>query len=549
MLVAGLLNLPNLIYFFSETYNPLNENIKSLSLRASAICTAHSWEACPTCTKQDWDRFPPILDRYAEVSSSNGTILTFIKVNQCEITDWVGIFPYISLVFICIAFIMLRKATEQEQIKLDNASLTTTDYAVIVENPPKDARDPDEWKTFFDQFGQVASVTVALDNEELLRALLHRRILMLMLEDLLPLGITLEPSNLDRAFEQASPLTFLQRCMMTTDSSTIKAKIDEIDQKIKLDLVKRVYVVSKVFIIFEMNHSQHKALEKLSIGGINVMMNNKSVLPEKFCFRGKHVLRVGEPPEPSSVRWQDLDESFLTKVIHRIITFLLTFALITISCILVLHVRKRFGTAYAAMTITAANSMFPSVCLYITDVESHNSENSRQASYYFKVTASKWILTTFLTAYLTPFTDTLNDDRKSLIPAMYAIFITELLKTPVTKILDLPGQFNRHILAPRALDQRRMNSYFKGTKYQLSERYTVCFPRVSYCDAARINPHESVPFTTGYVKCPLSYLLLCPDFSRWILLVFGNSYGTLLGGQILPSPQLGSSPDIRHFYR
>ncbi|KAI2489993.1 Calcium-activated chloride channel [Fragilaria crotonensis] len=54
---------------------------------------------------------------------------------------------------------------------------------------------------------------------------------------------------------------------------------------------------------------------------------------------------------------------------------------------------------------------------------------------------------------------------------MYAIFITELLKTPITKVLDLPGQFYRHILA-RAPDQRRMNAYFRGAKYHLSERYT-----------------------------------------------------------------------------
>lgn len=482
MLFAGVINLPNLIFFFSDRYNPMNENITRLSLRASAICTAEAWAACPTCTKADWDRFPPTYDRYAEVQSEDGSILKFIKVNQCDISNGVGFVSFASLLFICLAIFLLQKAAKTQLINLDNASLTTTDYAVEVRNPPKDARDPDEWKAFFGQFGEVASITIALDNEELVRALLLRRKLIATLEDLLPPGVKVDPRNVDSAVGEALPLTLLQKCMMVSDADAIKAKIDAIDKKIQLDLSKRHYAVSNVFVIFDMMASQHAALQKMSVGGFHVMMNNTSVLPENLRFRGQYILNVGEPPEPSSVRWQDLDESFAFQFLQRVVTVFISAALIVASCFLVVHVRNQFGAAYAAMTISIMNSMFPTWCLYITDVESHRSENSRQASYYFKVTASMWILTTILTAYLTPFTDTLDDDRKSLIPAMYAIFVTELLKTPVTKVLDIPGQFNRHILAPRAPDQRRMNAYFRGAAYHLSERYTVrCQCEVLIC--------------------------------------------------------------------
>jgi hypothetical protein len=473
MLLGGVINVPNLIFFYSDRYNPMNEHITRLSLRASAICTADTWAACPTCTKEDWDRFPTTYDRYAEVQSHDGTVLSFIKVNQCEITNGVGLVAFISLLFICVAILALQRTTESQLIKLDNASLTTTDYAVEVRNPPKDARDPDEWKQFFDQFGHVASITVALDNEELVRALLLRRQLMSKLEDLLPPGVKLNPNDLDGAVHEALPLTLLQKCMMENDAVAIKSKIDSIGKKIQLDLSQRVYEVSNVFVIFEKEATQQSVLKEMSVGGFHAMMNSTSVLPENLRFRGHHVLNIGEPPEPSSVRWQDLDESFVVQILQRVVTVLITMALIVASCFLVVRVRNDFGTAYAAMTISATNSMFPTLCLYITHVESHRSENSRQASYYFKVTASMWILTTILTAYLTPFTDTLDDERKSLIPAMYAIFITELLKTPITKVLDLPGQFHRHILAPRAPDQRRMNAYFRGATYHLSERYTV----------------------------------------------------------------------------
>ena len=51
----------------------------------------------------------------------------------------------------------------------------------MVENPPSDARDPDEWESFFSQFGKVAYVTVAKSDGDLVWKCLEPRQLMLML--------------------------------------------------------------------------------------------------------------------------------------------------------------------------------------------------------------------------------------------------------------------------------------------------------------------------------------------------------------------------------
>jgi hypothetical protein len=104
--------------------------------------------------------------------------------------------------------------------------------------------------------------------------------------------------------------------------------------------------------------------------------------------------------------------------------------------------------------------------------ESHASEGSRQISLYFKVTGFLWITTACLTAVITPFVETLDNKGDSLIPAMYAIFITEMLKSPVIQVTDITGNFYRHFLAPRARSQKKMSYYFRGTSYDLSERYT-----------------------------------------------------------------------------
>jgi len=125
------------------------------------------------------------------------------------------------------------------------------------------------------------------------------------------------------------------------------------------------------------------------------------------------------------------------------------------------------------MSFKAVNSIAPYVCYYMVHYcEAHPSESGKELSAYLKITAHLWITTALLTAYITPFTETLDNDSDSLIPAMFAIFITEMCKAPVTQILDPAGNIKRHLLAPWAKDEEQMLQYFQGTKYSLAERYT-----------------------------------------------------------------------------
>ncbi len=55
---------------------------------------------------------------------------------------------------------------------------------------------------------------------------------------------------------------------------------------------------------------------------------------------------------------------------------------------------------------------------------------------------------------------------------MYAIFVTEMLKSPFIQILDVPGNFKKHVLAPRSPTLKKISKYFRGTPYELAERYT-----------------------------------------------------------------------------
>lgn len=471
MLLAGLINIPALMYYGSEEYSDPLAKMNFRALKTSAICTDSTWVPCPRCSREQWDSFPSTFDRFAE--SDEG--LKFILRNNCNIDRKIAVVSYISLLFVCISVYVLQKITKRRERFFDESSQTTTDYAVEVSNPPKDARDIEEWRKFFERFGHVTCCTVALDNEELVAALVKRRELFLKLEALLPAGAVLEHGHgvLDSAVEKAEPVPWYYKLMGYQDAETIQAEIKKLNELIETDLSLRHHDVSNIFVVFETEQAQQKALKQLACLGIDKYRNNTDALPNDLLFRGNKVLAVKEPPEPSSVRWQDLDETILTQLSQRFATFWFTLIIILGSGALVTYMRYKHGIVYAALTVSAVNSIAPLACGYATDYESHPSEGQKQASLYYKNTAILWVNTAIVTAFITPFADTLEDEKDALIPAMLAIFITELFKAPVVQMLDISGHISRHILGPRAVDQRRMNTYFQGSTWLLSERYTV----------------------------------------------------------------------------
>ena len=79
-------------------------------------------------------------------------------------------------------------------------------------HPPKDARDPTEWKQFFEKAsggGHVTVCTIALDNEDLVRALLTRRMKLMHLEMMLPSAMKLaRRSKLKEQIDTMPPMSW-----------------------------------------------------------------------------------------------------------------------------------------------------------------------------------------------------------------------------------------------------------------------------------------------------------------------------------------------------
>lgn len=312
MLIAGLINLPNMIYFSSTDYSELGQsNVSSIGIVGSAICTDQVWRACPTCTRDDWDDFPAsAFERFASAGS-----LTFILRNECRIRVSEGIVALVSLLFMCISIYIMGRVSRLREVHYDEKQQTTSDYSLEVENPPLDADDPEEWKDFFSQFddSHVTFCTVTIDNENLVKALILRRKLILQIEYLIKPGVRFDKDNLDAMVQQCYPVPLWQKLfLLKSDAPTLLKKIRALEKGSIKKLAAQEMNVSNVFVTFETEQAQRRALNALSVGRLDVW-RNKSKLADNLLFRGKHVLAVREPPEPSAVRWQDLDESNLVR--------------------------------------------------------------------------------------------------------------------------------------------------------------------------------------------------------------------------------------------
>jgi hypothetical protein len=470
--VAGIINVPNMVYFASSEYTGSAQWTQtSIGAVGSALCTDTRWVACPTCTMSQWERRSK-LSTFDRIATGDG--LMFILKNNCSITFKQGLVSWISLMFVCVSVYVMGWVSKRKERRFDESQQTAADYSIEVANPPKNAVDPDEWNNFFSQFddSHVTMVTVAFENKSLIRALVQRRMLIREMEYLIKPGIAFDEKNLDEMVSECSHLTWWKKWILWKyDGPVLLDKIRKQEDLAKTRASKSASA-SKVFVTFETEQAQRNVLKALSISRLNFWLGNALALPKACAFRGNHVLWVREPAEPTSVRWQDLDQPLFTRIIRVSLSFAVTLVIIACGATLITRARRRSAFA-AAMTINIINQVTPRISRMITNrFESHSNNGSRQASLYVKMTLLKWVNTAIVTTLILPFTDTAQEGKGFLINSVWAIFATEMLLNPLINFSDSWGNIQRHFLGPRSPDQQRMNLNFRGGHVDLAERYT-----------------------------------------------------------------------------
>jgi hypothetical protein len=211
------------------------------------------------------------------------------------------------------------------------------DYSVLVQDPDADAKDPDEWRSFFEQFGEIASITVALDNGPLLQALARRRLIKMMVEyesgdsevtvnalkrlgheklslaDLMkkraePSVQTQKPKWMTAELNEVNAASVLNAAGFGLSPEQWLQQWDANQQRIKA-LYERTYNVTKVICVFESEQGQRNCLSKLQVGLVHGLLDWQSKDGAHLRFRGTNQLCVSEAPEPPDLIWENLGKN------------------------------------------------------------------------------------------------------------------------------------------------------------------------------------------------------------------------------------------------
>ena len=473
-LIAGCINLPNIIYFASDEYSKSQPGVNFL-LKGSAICTEQVWVPCPTCTV---DQFGHARSRIAGATtvSPDGELqtLVFALKNACDgATFSVGLVNMASLAFILLAIAALSLYQRRKQIAFDEQEQTAQDYSIEISNPPGDATEPEEWKEFFQTYGHVTCCTVTVDNDLLVKALAERREVLFDIKEKLKEGAvinTLTLSELTAKIERGRHFLGRFKSRLSPGIPELAGRLMIINARIQ-GLAQQEYRATRVFCTFETESVQRRVLSRMTVGSLSAMRNRTHNVNPNLLFRGEHVLHVREAEEPNTIRWQDLDEKWTTRLKQIAITTSISLAC-TVAVMVIVALCRQWGIAAAACAIAISNALFPMIAKTITSFESHASETTMQSSLYVKIAIFRWVVTAIVITIITPFTSTISNGPEHLLQSIYVIFFADLITTNVMQLVDPVGNFKRHYLAPRAGSQERMNLLMSGTEYTIAERYT-----------------------------------------------------------------------------
>jgi len=328
-------------------------------------------------------------------------------------------------------------------------------------------------------------VTVLLNNGPLLRAIMTRRTLRKNLMNWFP-GTNIDNEEelrkkvASHQWKATSCIELLIKCAIKPIVKPfglllyvpeIIQRLQDVDKQI-IELQKVDYEVTDVIVTFETEDGQRLALETLSCGRIDIRTQRIRSRKEEELFRGKHILDCEQPDEPSAMRYLDIDTSYMRNALQQTITFAITLGLVALGGFMVDRTRKASGPFWAGILVTSMNILIPNIAKILLIFEEHASEDDLQKSMYFKIAVFRWINTAMIAKVTTPFTRQLLGEQFDVIPAMNGIFISEMFLPPILNLLDIMGNISKHYFAPRARTVHQMLLCFKGTPYNLAEKYT-----------------------------------------------------------------------------
>jgi hypothetical protein len=392
--------------------------------------------------------------------------------NRCNLHVIQCVGDVLATMVLSLFLFKLWNKIDRDQAKLDLKMQTTGDYSIMVMDPNPDANDPDEWQTFFGQFGEVASVTVVLDNAKFTTALRNRRIIerelafnvgpkeievLMILSDCFPKPMLRLLQHLGHAKDV---LYWRDRQHYNTYRTHLLLSSDE-----------QSFPVCRVFVTFEKEKDAVHTLNTLRVGLLPAMLDMvPSDFKKEHKFRGNNVLEIARAPEPESLIWENIKtqnkfKSFQWYCIGWIVLLLVMAGLAAV--VITLKTANRVAGGFLLAFFNHQASHY--VITLVKFCEHKDTETDLQQSILNKLFVFRLILSVVCIYFATPWEETIT---KAMTVDINVFFLANSIVPPVMGMMA-PEHRKRVKQAATAPNQEVMNSLYCGQEVSLADKYSA----------------------------------------------------------------------------
>jgi hypothetical protein len=452
--------LPSAVEYYGKAYSDGQPGVK-LYLKGSAVCTR--FETITVHVTED----VVIKGHGQDIFYAAGSNVTE-EMHMCPLTRKQASLNMISLSCFTVLMTLFWRYLFNKVEAIDEESQTAQDYSIEVLDPEADANDPDEWYEFFSHFGEVASISVGLDNGDLLRALADSRVH--KIQKALRENHTFDDVTVDDLSQE-------DKWLHTEVTKTTKA-IGKLMSVVDTDhehehrmntqfieqAVQRTYSVSKIWCIFEHESGQRNCLGQLSNGIVPAWLDIGD-LPDKCRFRGTNVLSVREATEPTEVIWEKLgNRSTITALLLTIASNFVIFGVCAISVYaigVVSRLKSGYVIYYTAATVSLLSSVVPVLICAAVDTETHSSRTDVERAILTKQFVFDVMTGAFAIWVFTDFEKTLDP---LYLDQVQQVLVFDSLVGPIISWIQPWVYMKRHFFAPILSNKHAQESYFTGLK-------------------------------------------------------------------------------------
>ena len=363
----------------------------------------------------------------------------------------------IILVGFLFCMVLLSAFLEKREVlRSDKNQQTMRDYTVMVVNPPTSITETKTYHEYFSKFGDIVLISVIPKNGSLLKDVANK----IVMEKQLRCLISSDDGECSPApawiknIIQLLRGRWLFRAVFPSQES-LKEDISLLSERISTASTAGCFTPWRVFISFNTETDRENCLNGEvchQVGGVNLV--------------------VKRSPEPNEIIYENSDSNVWLAYCRNMASYIISFCIIVITYIIIYYLNLVKGTAisiFVTAIIVVINAALPFLMKHLTFiVEIHHSREIVQQSILLKLLLSRCIVSAVIIYHVTPY-----DEKFSIktLETIQDIVLADAL-VPILRAIDAYGYFSRYVLAPvLGLDQESFNIFWRGTEYNLAERY------------------------------------------------------------------------------